>query len=132
MNSKIFPLLRLVVGLMLIVGFSARAQYTQITSGGWFVRGTGSNLSYKTLVIPLDGQQGVLGGPSLTNLYNNIYAGTTNLYHYNATNTLSQNVLTNRIKITGMAAAPCTWVRTTTLAFTAAIGIVHIIMKHWS
>lgn len=105
MSSKIFRSFLLVVCLILAAGFPARAQYTRITSGGWFVRGTGTNLSNESMVIPLYGQQGVINAPSLTNLYHQFIGGVTNLYHLNGSNTLSQSILTNRFLITNAAAA---------------------------
>src|SRR6266446_5432554 len=75
----------------------AQAQSSQ-TTGGWFLRGTGTNFTYYSMVIPLDGQQGVTNAPSLAGItYTQL--GVTNLYHLNATNTGAQNNLTNRIAI---------------------------------
>ena len=76
-----------------------------MTSGGWFVRGTGTNLNYETLVIPLGGEQGVRNGPCLTNLYAHMPGTHTHIYHLNATNTAAQNIPTNRLVITNAVAA---------------------------
>jgi len=105
MNSKRALWFRTLLCLSLTIGFSVHAQKTTITSGGWFVRGTGTDLTKETLVIPLYDQQGVLNAPSLTNLYHQFVGGVTNLYHINSTNNASQNILTNRFLITNAVAA---------------------------
>jgi hypothetical protein len=79
---------------------------TTITSGGRIVRGSGTNMANESFIIGLDGQRGVLNGPTLTNHYNHITIATlTNIYHLNITNTLSQKILTNRYLITNALAA---------------------------
>ena len=93
------------LALAFLATFAAPAQ-TTITSGGRIVRGSGTNMASETFLIGLDGQQGVLTGPALTNLYNHITTGNvTNIYHLNITNTLSQNIPTNRYRITNALAA---------------------------
>src|SRR5580704_12108887 len=104
MNTHIlhWPRLFCLICLVLLTHSTTRAQ-SALTSGGWFVRGTGTNLAFYSMVIPLDGEIGVTNGPSLATTYTNI--GATNVYHLNATNPLSQNILTNRIAVSNAVAA---------------------------
>jgi RHS repeat-associated protein len=88
--------------LIMVAATRTLAQSTQ-TSGGWFVRGSGTNFTDYSLLIPLDGEAGVASAPSLATTYTNL--GRTALYHLNAASTGSQNVLTNRIAITNAVAA---------------------------
>src|SRR5258706_3393452 len=66
-------------------------------------RGTGTNFTYKTYVIPLDGQQGTTNAPPLTTTLT--YFGVSTLYHLNATNTGTQTYITNRLAFTNAVAA---------------------------
>src|ERR1043166_2473739 len=83
---------------------------TIVTSGGRFLRGSGTNEDYMSVVIPLSGQRGIamprmdfeLTGPNLFP-YN-----TTNFpitYHYNATNGAPQTNKTGRIPFQFQVAA---------------------------
>ena len=68
---------------------------------GRYWRGTGSDPTYWSLVVPLDYQQGVLFSNldgNCTNLYPGLAAWSSGtLYHYDATNALPQTSYTNRI-----------------------------------
>ena len=100
-SQTIFPRGALVAMLLLAFGITGKAQYTNITSGGRFVRGTGTNETYMSMVVPLSGQKGVE-----LSLMDYQIVGTdyfpwnkTNgtLYYYNATNTASQTGTAGRI-----------------------------------
>ena len=86
------------LALIALAGFSANAQV-----GGRISRGTGTNWTYKSFVIPLDGVQGTTNAPSLAPFYS-LY-GYSALYHLDATNTHSQTYITNRFAITNAVAA---------------------------
>ena len=81
--------------------FSGDAQYTNITSGGRFTRGSGTNESYMSVVIPLSSQKGVelplMNWQIVGTDYFPWNATNGVLYHYNATNTASQSGTSGRI-----------------------------------
>jgi RHS repeat-associated protein len=78
---------------------------TKAQSNGRFTRGTGTNETYHSFVIPLDGQKGVSNAPSLGTTVAVLMSSHPNLYHFNATNTQNQIYITNRIQITNAIAA---------------------------
>ncbi len=86
------------VVLILTLGFAAKGEaQTNIARTGRFYRGTGTNSTYHSFVIPLDFQKGVpLGemGDGSTNLFP---VNHDTQYHYNATNPASATNLGLRI-----------------------------------
>ena len=71
------------------------------SSIGRYYRGTGPNPTYWSMVVPLDNETGTVYS-NLNGNCSTLYPGLTSWnaqtnYHYNATNLLSQTVLTNRI-----------------------------------
>lgn len=101
-NSKTIFIGRALMGvLFLAFAFTGRAQYTNITSGGRFTRGSGTNESYMSVVIPLSSQKGVelplMNYQIVGTDYFPWNAANGVLYHYNATNTASQSGTSGRI-----------------------------------
>jgi RHS repeat-associated protein len=103
--------------IAVLAGTLAHAQINTV-HGGRFTRGTGTDPSYQTFVIPLDFQEGyecqALGG-SLATLYFP-FNSTTN-FLYNATNTASETNLSLRIPFQNPVAAFSTRVGTPPLYF---------------
>ncbi|HWX22414.1 MAG TPA: DUF6531 domain-containing protein [Candidatus Binatia bacterium] len=92
--------LLLSLGLICFAGIETQAQANAANSGR-FTRGTGTNATYQSFIVPLDGEVGVPGGPApIMAAY-----GQPNLYHYDATNTQPQQYITNRIAISNAVAA---------------------------
>ncbi len=104
MNFRFLSLTRqiLLLGGALLSFNQAHAQ-TTVTSGGWFVRGTGTNFSECSVVLPLSAQRGVTSTPSIASSLTGL--GLPAIYHLNATNTHSQYVLTNRLPVPNAVAA---------------------------
>ena len=86
---------------LLLLASTCLAQFTNITSGGRFLHGTGTNEDYMSVVIPLSFEKGVELPALNTQIVGTDYfpwnatAGV--LYHYNATNAASQTTTTGRI-----------------------------------
>ncbi len=102
MKTRIAGAVRLisVLALLFPTGFCAHAQV-----GGRISRGTGTNWTYKSFVIPLDGLVGTTNGPSLASFFTLYGYGYSNLFHLDATNTHSQTNVSNRIPINNAVAA---------------------------
>ncbi len=103
--------LTLTNGTNYFLGYSPQTVVTILPTGmptnsvvsptGRYWRGTGKNPTYWSQVIPLDAETGTVYSNTNGNC-SSLYAGLTSwnsntLYHYNATNTLSQTGITNRI-----------------------------------
>src|SRR5207247_5898785 len=88
----------LLIALLSVGRFTTEAQ-----SSGRFTRGTGTNASLQSFVIPLDSEQGVTAAPSLATTLSGMAVPA--LYHLDATNTGSPDFSTNRLQITNAVAA---------------------------
>jgi RHS repeat-associated protein len=99
-NSKTILFWLALTGFLLFT-FTSSAQWTNITSGGRFLRGSGTNQNYASVVIPLSGEKGVELPLLNTQITGTDYFpwNATNgvLYYYNATNTASQTTTSGRI-----------------------------------
>src|SRR6266550_4242079 len=85
----------------LILAWQGHSQIVTNTSGGRFLRGSGTNEDYMSVVIPLSFQKGVPFPLMDYQVVGTNYFpwNTTNgvLYHYNATNMADQSGLSGRI-----------------------------------
>ena len=108
MNTRIVSASKLLFSLSLVATAAlAQAQNTNPVTGRLF-HGTGSDPSYWSFVIPLDGQSGTSNAPAnavATMLPNLLTGAATNLYHVNATSTYAPTTLAGRFIITNAAAA---------------------------
>lgn len=112
MNTRLLGLhlgRTLLTGLVLAFSLTGQSQLVTNTPGGRYLRGTGTNQSYMSVVIPLNFQKGV-SLPLMdfqivgTNYFPwNSTAGT--LYHYNATNAASQTGTAGRLPFNQTVAA---------------------------